>query len=320
MKNIQSNQEFEDIENNNYNSLGDNDEISFCDADLLHLNSSIIMTYNTSREQKEKEIISNNELNINQNNFFDSINCNDHENYNLYNDNYDSCFLDNDCNNLKESSSVPEKENMSNNQLEFNSKEQEDKKPVRGKNKLTDESKKLMGRKRKNDVNYNSKSAHNKLSLDNAIYKIKVKYHKFIYEHLNSYLSKDMKFKKIEGKITRNGNKKFNLDLLETTIKDFLKKPISSKYKKDLVTNEEILSSIEHITEVYDFLEQKYKDVFNKYFLMNENEYKEKYLINNKFLYNYVAKNNDLKQVWDELIQIGLYKYFKYKDGRKTIK
>jgi hypothetical protein len=187
------------------------------------------------------------------------------------------------------------------------------------KNKISDEKKKNMGRKRMND-SYLSENTHNKLSKDNVIYKMKVKFNKFIYQHLNYYLPINLKIKKIDGKVIKNGNKEFNLRLFKSTIKQFLMNAISSIYKNKINTNENLLKLIENNTEIYEFLKETYENGFYKYFLMNKYEYFNKYRFINLFLYDNLELDKDEKKVWDELIHNGLHNYFDKKNGRIELK
>ena len=76
-------------------------------------------------------------------------------------------------------------------------------------------------------------NVNSKYSIDNASYRIKVMFHKFIYEFIDYYSNQytnGMKIKKIWGKVTKNGNKLFNMELFKTKIEDILKSKTSSKY------------------------------------------------------------------------------------------
>ena len=176
-----------------------------------------------------------------------------------------------------------------------------------------------MGRKRMND-SYLSENTHNKLSKDNVIYKMKVKFNKFIYQHLNYYLPINLKIKKIDGKIIKNGNKEFNLRLFKSTIKEFLMNSTSSIYKKQAIPNENILKLIENKIEIYEFLKETYENGFYKYFLMNKYEYFDKFKFINLSLYEHLKLDKEEKKVWDELIHNGLYNYFDKKIGRIDLK
>ena len=176
-----------------------------------------------------------------------------------------------------------------------------------------------MGRKRMND-SYLSENTHNKLSKDNVIYKMKVRFNKFIYRHLNHYLPINLKIKKIDGKVIKNGNKEFNLRLFKSTIKQFLMNAISSIYKNKINTNENLLKLIENNTDICEFLKETYENGFYKYFLMNKYEYFNKYRFINLFLYANLELDKDEKKVWDELIHNGLHNYFDKKNGRIELK
>ena len=191
--------------------------------------------------------------------------------------------------------------------IQLNQKNKQKKRKER--NKIREEKKKNMGRKRMNDNNL-PQNNHNKLSNDNVIYKMKVKFNKFIYRHLNHYLPINLKLKKIDGKIIKNGNKNFNLRLFKFSIKQYLMNKISSKYKNQININKNLLKLIENNKEIYEFLEETYENVFYKYFLMNKYEYFNKYGFINLFLYDNLDFDKEEKKAWDELIHNGLYNFF----------
>ena len=331
MDRINSKQEFE--EDKKFNHIYDYNNCDYLNKSCLIENNLSNLTKNTSNEQKENEIEFSNVFEtkdifsiheeINSISPFD-------ENYQIdieknclnqyFPQNENLFYSENNINsNKNESSSKTQIGNISNNltKKQSDSNKQKYKNKKREKNKLNESSKKNMGRKRKHD---NTQKKHTCLAEDNAIYKIKVKYQKFIYTHLNNYLDNNMKLKKISGKIAKNGNKEFNLILLKSSIKEFLiNNPISSKYKNNSNTNGIILGEIENIEEINEFLSQPYVNGFYNYFLMKKDEYYERFDFLNNFLYDNLKIDKELKKVWDDLIKNGLYEYFDEKDGRITI-
>ncbi len=320
------------------NNICDNNNSDYFNNNscLMLRNNSNILTRNTSNEQKDKESIYSNFLSnetnkINQIDELNNFSYLSNEDYQSNSENIEKNYIkilsqnenhfnseNNNNSNKNESYSKTQIKNISNNltKEESDSKKQKYKKKEREKNKLNDSRKKNMGRKRKND---NTLKKHTSLAKDNAIYKIKVKYQKFIYTHLNNDLDNNMKLKKISGEIAKNGNKEFNLKLLKSSIKEFLMNPISSKYKNNSNTNETILRRIEHIEEINEFLSQTYVNGFYNYFLMKKDKYFKRFNFVNQFLYDNLKIDKELKNVWDKLIKKGLYEYFDEKDGRITI-
>ena len=93
-----------------------------------------------------------------------------------------------------------------------------------------------QGRKKKDS---NIKGKHNKYSGDNRMRKIKANFVKYINEQLNSKLkNKNIKFLKLDSKISENLKKDFNETLMKTKIKDlYLNTEISSKYRTQIKNN-----------------------------------------------------------------------------------
>ena len=96
--------------------------------------------------------------------------------------------------------------------------------------------KKNMGRKKKNDIN---KGIHTKYSADNIIRKIKSNFFFFIHNLLNRSLkNKDMKFLKLNSKLSEVLKRDYNLELLNRTIRDIYEKSkITSKLRKQAESN-----------------------------------------------------------------------------------
>ena len=82
-----------------------------------------------------------------------------------------------------------------------------------------------MGRKKKG---FCSVSKHNKYSEDNQIKKMKTNFTNFCYSHVKKYYKKN-KIKKIIREFVINGNRDYNLKLLDSPIEELLSKEISPK-------------------------------------------------------------------------------------------
>ena len=168
---------------------------------------------------------------------------------------------------------------------------------IRKGNHIPKEKKRKMGRKRKekNNIISNVKSVHNKLSVDNVIRKIKVKFNQFIIKHINKKYLGDKKLMKIDAEVIKDGSVTFNLNLLKSTIKDFLiNNKISSKYK-GTITNKEILETIED-NKVNKLLCLTYEECLKKYFCMNKYDFFKKFGNCNECLYcNLHLENNEKK-------------------------
>ncbi len=187
-------------------------------------------------------------------------------------------------------------------------------------NHIPEEKKRKMGRKKKEKNNTTSdiKSAHNKLSIDNVIRKIKVKLNQFIIKHINKKYLGDKKLMKIDAEIIKDGSIIFNLNLLKSTIKDFLiNNKISSKYK-GTITNKEILQPIED-NKLKDFLSLTYEECLKKYFCMNKYDFFKKFGYVNEFLYCNLHLEFKEKGVWEKLIKEGISNHFLKKKQRRTI-
>ena len=91
---------------------------------------------------------------------------------------------------------------------------------IRKGNHIPKVKKRNMGRKTKE--NKIIKSKHNNLSIDNVVRKIKVKFNQFIIKHINKKYLGDKKLMKIDAEVIKDGSITFNLNLLKSTIKDFL--------------------------------------------------------------------------------------------------
>ena len=93
------------------------------------------------------------------------------------------------------------------------------------KRNIISEEKKKMGRKKKG---FCGVSKHNKYSKDNQIKKIKTNFTNFCYSHVKKYYKRN-KIKKIKREFVINGNRDYNLKLLDSPIEELLSKEISPK-------------------------------------------------------------------------------------------
>ena len=325
MQNIQSEFYEYDKKNEYIDDIFNENNKNICNSDMnnnynMNIHLSEIETLNSSKNNKNCNYISNessiNEYKLNKNNV-DKIKINNNNILNVNNINIEENIYNKQ--KINENFLFHKFENNildKNKLINLNQNNKQKKKRIQ-RNKIREEKKKNMGRKRMNENKL--RNTHNKLSKDNVIYKMKVKFNKFIYRHLNYYLPNNLKLKTINGTIIKNGNKEFNLWLFKLTIKQFLMNNISSKYKNQVNINNSLLQLIEKNEEINEFLEERYLNGFYKYFLMNKNEYFNKYRFINLFLYDNLELDKEEKKVWDELIYNGLYNYFDKKNKRTTI-
>ncbi len=94
------------------------------------------------------------------------------------------------------------------------------------KRNIISEEKKKMGRKKKG---FCGVSKHNKYSKDNQIKKIKISSTNFSYSFLNENPDEKNRIKKIKREFVINGNRDYNLKLLDSPIEELLSKEISPK-------------------------------------------------------------------------------------------
>ena len=158
--------------------------------------------------------------------------------------------------------------------------------------------KNMIYNERKNINNENQEN--NNPQTFKIYYKCKVYCMKFILEWLNKTL-KNIKFKKklrkISGKVLEDCSTKFNLRFIKLTLKDIFEKFQVSKlykskvnlkmndmYNKDLI--KEIYENKEKFQSVIEILNLKFETIFNYYWKMKSNEFKEKYKFRNKYLLN----------------------------------
>ncbi len=165
---------------------------------------------------------------------------------------------------------------------------------------------------------------HSKYTYDNASYHIKVIFQKFIYEFIEYYSKKysnGMKLKKISGKILKQGNKNFNMDLFNQTIEQILKSNISPKftYNKDN-TNIQLIDDLKSKCDIIKtFCSKTYRECFNEYYLMKSEKFEKKYYKNSKHLFaNINFKTENDEKFYKQFI-LEFFKYFEKKIPRITI-
>ena len=192
---------------------------------------------------------------------------------------------------------------------------------VRKRNNI--KNKKFMGRKRTSDKDLKN-SEHTKYSKDNASYHIKVIFQNFIYEFIEYYSKKysnGMKLKKISGKILKQGNKNFNMDLFNQTIEQILKSNISPKftYNKDN-TNIQLIDDLKSKCDIIKtFCSKTYRECFNEYYLMKSEKFEKEYYKNSKHLFaNINFKTENDEKFYKQFI-LEFFKYFEKKIPRITI-
>ena len=127
----------------------------------------------------------------------------------------------------------------------------------------------LQGRKKKEEK---EKGNHTKFSEDNMMRKIKSYFLNFCHNLLNESISdKNMQFLKLNSLINENLKKEFNLNLLNTKIKDLYQfSKISSKYRKQAKEfsdkNKYIIEKINEDNveiQTIKILDLTYKELFN---------------------------------------------------------
>ena len=197
-------------------------------------------------------------------------------------------------------------------------------------NIIDEDKKKNMGRKtnkkgkereKKNEIKNPSKK-HDKNSKDNLIYKIKVRFQKFLYEHLNHLLKKKKKkgmFKRIDGNSTRNGSKEHNLKMFNLTIENFLLLQISEKYSLKNNTNINLIEELKNDEDCKNLFNMTYNECLYKYFLMDKTQFKNIFGYNNDFLYENMILEPDEKKNWEKIINHGFIEHFENISGRSTM-
>jgi hypothetical protein len=148
-------------------------------------------------------------------------------------------------------------------------------------------------------------------------------FHKFIYEFIDYYskqYTNGMKIKKIWGKVTRNGNKLFNMELFKTKIEDILKSKTSSKFtfnKENININ--LIDNLKSKCDIIKtFCSKTYKECFKEYYLMDNEEFKKKYYESKYLFANINFKSLEDKIFYSEFV-FKFFKYFEKKTPRTTI-
>ena len=146
------------------------------------------------------------------------------------------------------------------------------------------------GRKLKDDATEldSDERIHSRLNSDNIKRKIKTHFHCFIISFLNLMIKKEwegnqkFKLKKMDSEITQNITIAYNRKLLNTPIKEILKK-VSNKFN-DHLSNEKILSKIPPSKdEINQLLNCTYKEMYEKYYLTSRNDLFKNEKENNSF-------------------------------------
>ena len=148
------------------------------------------------------------------------------------------------------------------------------------------------GSLKKNYPKNKSIQIHSKMSFDNILRKIKVMYHNFIIKFVNDYIKflydgfQRFRLRKISGKITQNVTKKFNKNLSNITLKEFLSNKISSKYKQDKDKNKKIVDKLCSLkTQIKELFDMSYIIFYKKIFLCSNRTFlEEKYGLNESTL------------------------------------
>ena len=126
-------------------------------------------------------------------------------------------------------------------------------------------------KKNKLKTNSTKKKQHDKLENGNIRTRIKKNYHNFIIDFLNEKIREKfrgkqiVKFRKVKLEIDLK-NKNFNKNLLNISIKDFLKNKISPKF--EYKAENQNIKTLERINPLLNnYLEMSYEDFYTNYFL-----------------------------------------------------
>ena len=134
--------------------------------------------------------------------------------------------------------------------------------------------KRKKGRKLKGEITEikRNQRIHSRLNSDNIKRKIKTHFHCFIISYLNLIIKKEwngiqkFRFKKIDREITQNITIAYNRILLNTPIREIIKK-VSNKFN-DPLSNEKILSKIPFSKiELNKLLNCTYMEMYQNYYL-----------------------------------------------------
>ena len=198
-------------------------------------------------------------------------------------------------------------------------------------NNLNVESKLNMGRKPKN---VSKKGDHTKNTEDNMMRKIKTYFIKYIHNLINKSINnKDLQLLKLDSEINEKLKRDYNIKLMATTFRDLYEnRPLSSKYKKKTIDNNDINKDIiqkiysedrDKEFEVINILNMTYKELFNDFIKNNLNtflnEIYEKEKANNEpeeDIVNYIQKIKNLCYNYEQwfIIKKGRREGIKKKD------
>ncbi len=179
-------------------------------------------------------------------------------------------------------------------------------------------------KKNKDNNNLLKKKFHTNLSYDNVIYKIKVKFQRFFYNFMNRLLKKHGikgSLKKINAAETKKGAKNHSLLYFRTTMRNFLKKTISEKYKNsESESNDNLIAEIDKKKELKKYLGISYINFLNKYFRMKPEQFKKEFGYDDEYLYENIKDITlEERQICDNLFDFGLIRYYKRIKSRSTI-
>ncbi len=188
----------------------------------------------------------------------------------------------------------------------------------------------IKGRKLKNEIVQirSHERIHSRLNSDNIKRKIKTHFHCFIISYLNLKIKEEWggfqkyKFKKIDSETTQNITIAYNKILLDTPIKQLLKK-VSNKFN-DHLSNEKILSKIPSSKiNINKLLNCSYREMYENYYLTSRNELFQNEKDNNSFENHLVKIKNKFGNEYMEKYKknaINFVQFFlKCKERKKKI-
>ena len=127
--------------------------------------------------------------------------------------------------------------------------------------------------------------------------------------------------KPINGAETKKGAKNHTLLYFRTTMRNFLKKTISEKYKNsESESNDNLIAEIDKKKELKKYLGISYINFLNKYFRMKPEQFKKEFGYDDEYLYENIKDITlEERQIWDYLFDFGLIRYYKRIKSRSTI-
>ena len=183
------------------------------------------------------------------------------------------------------------------------------------------------------------KYKHTKFSYDNLFYKVKVIYHNFladlandIYNNINLLPSKNIFIRRISGNITQDKTIAFNMELGESSIKDFLSNSVSGVYSNSSEnSNKENIESIFIDKDKYQnlicLLNHNYKEFYKNNFIKDNcvNLIEKNFNLrieNRKFVTfkEYIDKlyKKESKEYVIKFIDFAKYKFISYLEGNRV--